>query len=119
MTPRKKRSGHKTAASKSGDGAAARQAPPPPAASRPPAVDGGVDPSESATGDAAGVAPSVETAEQARHFKTGAGAYEGGIYPYSEPITSPYRDRVDAGGPAYDDANGDFPWKQDWFPAKD
>jgi hypothetical protein len=25
---------------------------------------------------------------------------------------------VDAGGPAYDDANGDFPWKQDWFPAK-
>ena len=63
--------------------------------------------------------PFVETAEQARHFKTGAGAYEGGIYPYSEPITSPYRDRVDAGGPAYDDANGDFPWKQDWFPAKD
>ena len=63
--------------------------------------------------------PFVETAEQARHFKKGASAYEGGLYPYSEPITSPYRDRVDAGGPAYDDANGDFPWKQDWFPAKD
>ncbi|MCI0844978.1 MAG: citramalate synthase [Chloroflexi bacterium] len=62
--------------------------------------------------------PFVETAEQARHFKKGASAYEGGLYPYSEPITSPYRDRVDAGGPAYDDANGDFPWKQDWFPAK-
>ena len=63
-------------------------------------------------------APFVETTEQAKHFKVGPGAYEGGIYPYSEPITSPYRDRVDAGGPAYDDANGDFPWKQDWFPAK-
>ena len=63
--------------------------------------------------------PFVETTEQAKHFKVGPGAYEGGIYPYSEPITSPYRDRVDAGGPAYDDANGDFPWKQDWFPAKD
>ncbi|CUV01453.1 Hydroxymethylglutaryl-CoA lyase [hydrothermal vent metagenome] len=63
--------------------------------------------------------PFVETTEQAKHFKVGPGAYEGGIYPYSEPITSPYRDRVDAGGPAYDDANGDFPWKQAWFPAKD
>ena len=62
--------------------------------------------------------PFVETTEQAKHFKVGPGAYEGGISPYSEPITSPYRDRVDAGGPAYDDANGDFPWKQDWFPAK-
>ena len=62
--------------------------------------------------------PFVETTEQAKHFKVGPGAYEGGIYPYSAPITSPYRDRVDAGGPAYDDANGDFPWKQDWFPAK-
>jgi len=62
--------------------------------------------------------PFVETTEQAKHFKVGPGAYEGGIYPYSEPITSPYRDRVDAGGPAYDDANGEFPWKQDWFPAK-
>ena len=62
--------------------------------------------------------PFVETTEQAKHFKVGPGAYEGGIYPNSEPITSPYRDRVDAGGPAYDDANGDFPWKQDWFPAK-
>jgi len=63
-------------------------------------------------------APFVETTEQAKHFKLGPEVYEGGIYPYSEPITSPYRDRVDAGGPAYDDANGDFPWKQDWFPAK-
>ena len=63
-------------------------------------------------------APVVETTEQAKHFKKGPEVYEGGIYPYSEPITSPYRERVDAGGPAYDDANGDFPWKQDWFPAK-
>ena len=63
-------------------------------------------------------APFVEATEQAKHFKKGPEVYEGGIYPYSEPITSPYRERVDAGGPAYDDANGDFPWKQDWFPAK-
>ena len=63
-------------------------------------------------------APFVETTEQAKHFKKGPEVYEGGIYPYSEPIISPYRERVDAGGPAYDDANGDFPWKQDWFPAK-
>ena len=62
--------------------------------------------------------PFVETTEQAKHFKVGPGAYEGGIYPYSEPITSPYRDRVEAGGPAFDAANGDFPWKHDWFPAK-
>ncbi|NQW22893.1 MAG: citramalate synthase [SAR202 cluster bacterium] len=63
-------------------------------------------------------APFVETMEQAKHFKKGPGVYEGGIYPYSEPIASPYRARVDAGTPAYDDANGDFPWKQDWFTAK-
>ncbi|MAF39397.1 MAG: citramalate synthase [Chloroflexi bacterium] len=62
--------------------------------------------------------PFVETTESAKHFKKGPEMYEGGIYPYAEPITSPYRDRVNAGGPAYDDANGDFPWKQDWFPAK-
>jgi hydroxymethylglutaryl-CoA lyase len=63
--------------------------------------------------------PFVETLEQAKHFKHGPSAYEGGIYPYSEPITSPYRDRVDQGLPAFDPADGDFPWKQDWFPAKD
>jgi hydroxymethylglutaryl-CoA lyase len=62
--------------------------------------------------------PFVETMESAKHFKVGAGAYEGGIYPYNEPITSPYRDRLDKGLPLFDDANGDFPWKQDWFPAK-
>jgi len=64
-------------------------------------------------------APFIETMEQAKHFKKGPGAYEGGIYPYSEPIISPYRERVEKGLPAYDDANGDFPWKEDWFPAKD
>ena len=63
--------------------------------------------------------PFVETLEQAKHFKVGPSAYEGGIYPYQNPITSPYRDRVDAGQQAYDDGNGDWPWKQDWFPAKD
>ena len=63
--------------------------------------------------------PFVETLAQARHFKEGPGVYEGGIYPYAEPITSPYRERVERGLPAFDDANGDFPWQQDWFPAKD
>ena len=64
-------------------------------------------------------APFVETMEQARHFKTGPKAYEGGIYPYREPVASPYRDRVDQGKPAFDDAGGEWPWKQDWFPVKD
>ncbi len=63
--------------------------------------------------------PFVETLEQARHFKQGPSVYEGGIYPYAEPISSPYRERVDKGQPAFDPAGGDFPWKQDWFPAKD
>ncbi|PKB64585.1 MAG: citramalate synthase [SAR202 cluster bacterium Io17-Chloro-G2] len=63
--------------------------------------------------------PFVETLEQAKHFKVGPSAYEGGIYPYREPITSEYRDRVDQGKPAYDPAGGEWPWKQDWFPAKD
>ena len=63
--------------------------------------------------------PFVETLEQAKHFKKGPEVYEGGIYPYNEPITSPYRDRVDQGLPAFDADGGEFPWKQDWFPAKD
>ncbi len=63
--------------------------------------------------------PFVETLAQARHFKEGPGVYDGGIYPYAEPIASPYRERVEKGLPAYDAANGDFPWQQDWFPAKD
>ena len=62
--------------------------------------------------------PFVETLEQATHFKKGPQQYEGGIYPYQEPITSPYRDRVEKGQPNYDPANGDYPWKQDWFPSK-
>ena len=63
--------------------------------------------------------PFVETLAQARHFKEGPAVYEGGIYPYAEPITSPYRERVENGLPAYDTETGDFPWKQDWFPAKE
>ena len=64
-------------------------------------------------------APFVETMDEAKHFKKGPEVYEGGIYPYREPITSPYRERVERGLPAFDSANGDFPWKQDWFPAKE
>ena len=63
--------------------------------------------------------PFVETLDQAKHFKLGPEAYEGGISPYREPITSPYRERVEQGLPAFDSDTGDFPWKQDWFPAKD
>ena len=38
--------------------------------------------------------PFVETFEQARHFLEGPSAYEGGIYPWSEPITSPQLDAL-------------------------
>ncbi len=64
-------------------------------------------------------APFVETLEEAKHFKKGPEVYESGIYPYNEPIASPYRERVEQGLPAYDGADGGFPWKQDWFPAKE
>ncbi|MBI4339042.1 MAG: citramalate synthase [Chloroflexi bacterium] len=59
--------------------------------------------------------PFVETLEQARHFRLGKSAYEGGIYPWREPITSPYRDRLEKGLPAYE-IEGDWPWNQDFFP---
>jgi len=55
--------------------------------------------------------PFVETIEQAKHFKLGPGAYEGGLYPYKQPIASPYRDRIEAGLPAYDPPGGEFPWR--------
>ena len=61
--------------------------------------------------------PFVETLEQAKHFQKGPSAYEGGLSPYAEPVTSPYRDRVDRGLPPFDPPGGDFPWKQGWFPA--
>ncbi|MBI4312755.1 MAG: citramalate synthase [Chloroflexi bacterium] len=60
-------------------------------------------------------APFVETLEQARHFKVGPKAYEGAVYPWREPIKSPYRDRVDKGLPAYE-PNGNWPWTEPWFP---
>ena len=59
--------------------------------------------------------PFVETVEQAKHFLTGPKAYEGGVYPWREPITSPYRDRLEKGLPAYEE-DGNWPWKEDWFP---
>jgi hydroxymethylglutaryl-CoA lyase len=55
-------------------------------------------------------APFVETLDQARHFKLGPAAYEGGIVPWKEPIASPYLARVRAGRPAYD-ADGPWPWE--------
>ncbi len=64
-------------------------------------------------------APFIETLEEAKHFKLGPQVYEGQVYPYKEPITSPYRERVERGLPPFDSADGDFPWKQDWFPVKE
>lgn len=60
-------------------------------------------------------APFVETLEQVKHFKVGTKAYEGAVYPWREAITSPYRDRIDQGLPAYE-PNGDWPWTEEWFP---
>lgn len=62
-------------------------------------------------------APFIETLEQTKHFLTGPKAYEGGISPWREPITSEYRDRVDKGLPAYE-VDGDWPWNEPWFPKK-
>ena len=62
-------------------------------------------------------APFVETLDEATHFLKGAEMYEGGIYPWREAITSPYRDRVDQGLPPYE-PNGDWPWTEDFFPKK-
>lgn len=59
--------------------------------------------------------PFVETAEQAKHFILGSKAFEGGVYPWREPRTSPYRDRMEQGLPAYE-IDGDWPWNQDFFP---
>lgn len=60
-------------------------------------------------------APFVETLEHAGHFKLGPKAYEGGIYPWQEPISSPYHERVAKGLPPYE-VDGDWPWKEEFFP---
>jgi hydroxymethylglutaryl-CoA lyase len=62
--------------------------------------------------------PFVETPAQARHFKIGPDVYEGCLSPYTEPIASPYRDRVEKGLLPFDPPGGEFPWQQEWFPAK-
>jgi hydroxymethylglutaryl-CoA lyase len=60
-------------------------------------------------------APFVETVEQAKHFKLGPKAYEGGIVPWDKPITSPYLDRALQGKPAYE-PDGAWPWDEPFFP---
>jgi hypothetical protein len=60
-------------------------------------------------------APFVETLEQATHFKRGPEVYGGAIYPWKEPITGPYRDRVEQGLPPFE-VDGDWPWNADFFP---
>ena len=60
-------------------------------------------------------APFVETVEQAKHFKLGKEVYEGCIYPWDKPITSPYLDRALAGLPTYE-PDGVWPWEEAFFP---
>ncbi|MEE8442909.1 MAG: hypothetical protein V3S37_04095 [Dehalococcoidia bacterium] len=59
--------------------------------------------------------PFVETHEQAKQKVLGPKAFEGGVYPWGEPRTSPYRDRMEQGLPAYE-IEGDWPWNQEFFP---
>jgi hydroxymethylglutaryl-CoA lyase len=59
--------------------------------------------------------PFIETIEQATHFKRGPAVYQGCIYPWKEPISSPYRERVEKGLPPYE-VDGDWPWTEDFFP---
>ena len=65
--------------------------------------------------DADANAPFVETVEQAKHFKLGSDVYEGCIYPWNEPIASPYLDRVQQGLLPFE-ADGAWPWEEDFFP---
>jgi hydroxymethylglutaryl-CoA lyase len=60
-------------------------------------------------------APFVETVEQAKHFKLGKEAYEGCIYPWDKPISSPYLDRALQGQPTYE-VEGTWPWEEEFFP---
>jgi hydroxymethylglutaryl-CoA lyase len=60
-------------------------------------------------------APFVETVEQAKHFKLGPKMYDGCISPWSEPISSPYHDRIEKGLPPYE-VDGEWPWAEDFFP---
>ena len=59
--------------------------------------------------------PFVESDEEAKHFKLGAKVYEGGIYPWQEPIASPYHERLDRSQPVYE-PDGDWPWKSEHYP---
>lgn len=58
--------------------------------------------------------PFVETEAQARHFRMGPSAYEGGIYPWKEKIASAFRARVEADLPAFED-DGGWPWTESHF----
>jgi hydroxymethylglutaryl-CoA lyase len=60
-------------------------------------------------------APFVETVEQAKHFKLGKEVYDGCIYPWDKPISSPYLDRALKGQPTYE-ADGAWPWEEAFFP---
>lgn len=60
-------------------------------------------------------APFVETLEQAKHFMYGPELYQGGIVPWTEPITSPYLERLEKGQPLFE-LDGNWPWQEPFFP---
>ena len=60
-------------------------------------------------------APFVETLDQAKHFMFGPKLYEGGINPWSEPITSPYLERLGKDQPMFE-VDGNWPWQEPFFP---
>ena len=56
----------------------------------------------------------METGEEAAHVKRGAGVCGGGG-PWEEPLTSPYRERVEQGLPSFE-VDGAWPWNEAFFP---
>ena len=52
---------------------------------------------------------------QPERFKLGKHAYDGCIYPWDKPISSPYLDRALAGEATYE-VEGSWPWEEEFFP---
>ena len=59
--------------------------------------------------------PFIESERQAKHFKLGGDVYEDAIYPWREPIASPYRDRLEQRLPLYE-PDGAWPWRSEHYP---
>lgn len=52
---------------------------------------------------------------QCYDFRRGPEVYAGAIYPWQEPIASPYHDHVEKGLPPFE-VDGDWPWHEAFFP---